>query len=151
MTQQSVGQHALMWEWQQRCWSCKQAGNGLAAAPAITNAMAWQRHPPSTCCYKEEHRTVTMANMLHQYVSHLGNKLALFQVMCHHHRHQLPVEHKVQHGGPLLLQQGTPQRRAAEVDAHKVLQRLMALAADAKQAPEAEITTNITMITERGA
>jgi hypothetical protein len=63
---------------------------------------------------------------------HLRHKLSFFQVMCHHHCHQLPVEHKVQHGRPLLLlQQAAPQCRAAEVDAHQVLQRILALAGDA--------------------
>jgi hypothetical protein len=58
--------------------------------------------------------------------------------MRHHHRHQLPVEHKVQHAGPLLLQQAAPQRWAAEVDAHQVLQRLLAMQRDAQQRPAAK-------------
>jgi hypothetical protein len=59
--------------------------------------------------------------------TYLHHKLALLQVMSHHHCHQLPIEHKVQHARPPLLQQAAPQRRAAEVDAHQVLQRILTL------------------------
>lgn len=68
--------------------------------------------------------------------------------MCHHHRHQLFVEHKVQHGCPLLLQQGLAKCWAGEVDAHQVLQCWLTKHWDLQQVPAASDARHNTSVQE---